>query len=181
MQERSEVAPDSTQIALVEAQIRTENQFRGGASWFWWVAGLSVINTVIMLVGGQWNLVIGLGITQVIDALAVALADDVGPAIGGIIRSVALTLDLAAVGLFVLFGYFARKGHAWSFIVGMIVFTLDGLIFAFVGDWLSVGFHLFALYGMYGGLKALYRLQAARQQTSLSTAAAAESSAGAGD
>ncbi len=180
MQDRSEVAPDSTQVALVEAQIRTENQLRGGASWFWWVAGLSVINTVIMLMGGEWNFVIGLGITQVIDALAAAVATDAGPAIGGIIRSVALALDVAAIGLFVLFGYFARKGHAWSFIVGMIVFTLDGLIFAFVGDWLSVGFHLFALYGMYGGLKALYRLQAARQQLSVSTAAA-ESSALAGD
>lgn len=180
MQERSEVAPDSAQVALIEAQIRTENQLRGGASWFWWVAGLSVINTVIVLMGGEWNFVIGLGITQVIDALAAAFAADVGPAIGGIIRSIALTLDVAVIGLFVLFGYFARKGHAWSFIVGMIVFTLDGLIFALVGDWLSVGFHLFGLYCMYGGLKALYQLRAARQQTSVSTAPA-EGTAGAAD
>ena len=63
----------------------------------------------------------------------------------------------------------------------MIVFTLDGLIFAFVGDWLSVGFHLFALYGMYGGLKALYQLQALRQQTSPAPAVAQEGSALAGD
>jgi len=48
---------------------KLENQVRSGASWFFWIAGLSVINAVILLAGGSWNFLIGLGITQFVSAL----------------------------------------------------------------------------------------------------------------
>ncbi|MFO1096161.1 MAG: hypothetical protein U0992_23075 [Planctomycetaceae bacterium] len=54
-----------------------------------------------------------------------------------------------------LFGRFANKRHAWAFIVGLGLYVLDGLLFVLVGDWLSVGFHVFAGFGIFSGYVAL--------------------------
>jgi hypothetical protein len=59
-----------------------------------------------------------------------------------------------------MFGVFANKLHTWAFLVGMILYALDGLIFLLVGDWLSVGFHVFALFCIFGGFSATRRLKA---------------------
>ncbi len=36
----------------------------------------------------------------------------------------------------------------------MILYLLDGLIYVLVGDWMSVGFHAFVLFGMWSGFSA---------------------------
>jgi len=53
--------------ALIEEKLRVEQQLKGGASWFVWIAALSVINSVILLSGGTWSFIFGLGITQIVD------------------------------------------------------------------------------------------------------------------
>ena len=40
----------------------------------------------------------------------------------------------------------------------MVLYAIDGLIFLLVQDWLSIGFHLFALWGLYGGMKTINKL-----------------------
>lgn len=129
-------------------------QIRSGGSWFYWVAGLSLINSFAALSGTNWRFIIGLGITQLIDGL--------GSDLGGGGKAVVLVLDLLAAGLFILFGIFATKGHRWAFIVGMILFALDGLIFLLVRDWLGVGFHVFVLYCLFRGFTACQQLARAR-------------------
>lgn len=42
----------------------------------------------------------------------------------------------------------------------MVLYLLDGLLFLLVQDWLSLGFHGFALYSMFHGYTALRRLKA---------------------
>jgi hypothetical protein len=133
-------------------QLRLANTARSGAGWFYWIAGLSVINSIATLSGSSWGFIIGLGITQVFDALASNL--------GGSGKLVALVLDLLAAGVLVVFGVFANKGRAWAFVVGMILYALDGLIFLVVGDWLSVGFHVFALFCILAGFSANQKLRA---------------------
>src|SRR6266536_3387123 len=87
------------------------------------------------------------------------LSADMSSTASLVIKAIAFVLDLGVAGLFVLFGWLAKKRYAWGFIVGMILYALDGLIFVLVGSWLSVGFHAFALVGLYGGLKAIYTLR----------------------
>ena len=133
-------------------QLRLANTARSGAGWFYWIAGLSLINSIATLSGSSWGFIIGLGITQVFDSFASSL--------GGSGKLVALVLDLLAAGVFVFFGVFASKRHAWAFVVGMILYALDGLIFLVVGDWLSVGFHVFALFCILAGFFANLKLSA---------------------
>ena len=126
-----------------------------GANWFFWIAGLSLVNSVIVLMNGQWSFLAGLGVTQVIDGMSQALL----PRLGTTATVLALVMDLAAAGVIVTFGLMARQGHAWAFVLGMILYALDGLIFLLVGDWLSLAFHAYALYCIYRGYAANNRLK----------------------
>ncbi|MHC4266212.1 MAG: hypothetical protein ACYSUK_09800 [Planctomycetota bacterium] len=139
----------------IEEKIKLENQFKAGANWFFWIAGLSLVNSAVLLAGSNWGFVIGLGITQFIDAIGLAIAEEVG--IAG--KIIAFIFDIVAAGIFVLFGAFARKKHSWAFIVGMILYALDGLLFLLVMDILSIGFHVFALFCILNGLKSLQKLE----------------------
>jgi hypothetical protein len=127
-------------------------QLKSGASWFYWVAGLSLINSIVAFTGSDWRFIIGLGITQIFDALGQEM-ESAG-------KIVALVLDLIAAGVFILLGVFANKGHMWAFVTGMVLFALDGLIFLLVQDWIGVAFHVFVLYCLFRGARACRQLKA---------------------
>lgn len=131
---------------------------RNGSSWFFWIAGLSLVNALVTRTGADLSFILGLGITQVIDAIAgVVAAQLAGAAL--LIHGLALALDLGIAGLFALFGWLGRRLSAWALVVGMVLYALDALIFVLVESWLSVGFHLFALLAIFGGLRALFELR----------------------
>ena len=142
----------------VRASIEMENRFLGGANWFFWIAGLSLINSVLMLSGTEWSFIIGLGMTQVIDVIATGIASQEKEA-ATVLKLVAFGLDVVVAGMCAGVGLLARKRFAWAFILGMILYAMDGMIFLLFQDWLSFGFHVFALFGIWNGLKALRQLQ----------------------
>ena len=61
----------------VERQ-QLEERMKSGANWFYWIAALSLVTSVISLVGGSWGFFVSLGVTQFIDALANALVNEGG-------------------------------------------------------------------------------------------------------
>ena len=142
-------APSTNNLAVEKA--RTEQIVKGAASWFIWIGGLSLLNSVIVMAGGGLHFIVGLGITQVVDALA----HEAGTS--GIVLD--LIINGFVVGLFAVFFHFGRKGQSWAFIVGMLLYAADGLILLAFKDILSVAFHAYALYRIYTGLKALPALQ----------------------
>jgi hypothetical protein len=143
-------ASNATATAMPTRDPATEAQLKSGASWFYWIAGLSLINSIVAFTGSDWRFILGLGITQIFDAF--------GNDLGGAGKAVVLMLDLLAAGVLVFFGVFAHKRHLWAFVVGMVLIALDGLIFLFVQDWLGVGFHVFVLYCLFRGAKACREL-----------------------
>ncbi len=152
--------------AAAEA-VETEKLTRGarsGAHWFYWIAGLSVVNSVTQLFGSSHSFVIGLGATQVIDAIARGATEGADAAPVGFVRGIAFVLDALAAGLFALFGWQAARRRHWAFMVGMVLYALDGAIFLLVQDWLSLGFHAFALFGIWSGYACVRKLQAAEVQ-----------------
>jgi len=138
---------------LASERAQLEHRIKSGASWFYWIAGLSLINSVVALSGSNWGFILGLGVTQVIDAIA--------KAVGAAGVAVAIVLDVIVAGVFVLFGVCANRRQSWSFVVGMVLYSLDGLLFLIGGDLLGLGFHAFALFCIFGGYSALRKLQEA--------------------
>lgn len=137
--------------------LELQSQVKKGAGWFYWIAGASVVNTLIFLFGGNINFIIGLGITQLINGFASVIERQTGaattPKIG------AFLINLAISAIFLIIGYFAGKGLAWIFIVGIVLYAIDGLIFVVFGDVWSLGFHAFALFFIVKGFMAANKLR----------------------
>ena len=132
-----------------DARKALESQRRNGAQWFYWVAALSLINSVVALTGAQWRFILGLGVTQVVQELSQRSPS--ADVIAGLV-------SLGVIGLFAFLGYQAVKGRGWAFITGMALYALDGVIFLMVQDWAGVGFHAFALVMIGRGFAASRKL-----------------------
>ena len=125
-------------------------RYKSGANWFYWIAGLTIITSLITFFGGGIRFLISLGLTQFIDGMAAALA----PQLGGAVQVVALLLDLVVTGIFVLFGYLAKKKLLWAYVAGMVVFLMDGLLALAFQDWVSVIAHAVVLFWLFRGFQA---------------------------
>jgi hypothetical protein len=139
-------------------QVRIESSFKSGAAWFFWIAGLSMINSMIYRFGGSITFIFGLGLSQVIDVFASAFAKEI-PEIALAIQVVAIAMNLAILGVFAVLGILAYRRKPWAFIAGMIIYALDSLIAFAFKDYIAFAFHLLVLYGLYRGLKSLRKLQ----------------------
>jgi hypothetical protein len=124
--------------------------YKNGANWFYWIAGLTIITSIIAFAGGGWRFLISLGTTQLIDGVAEALSAE----LGGAPKVVALVLDLLVTGAFVGFGVLAGKKLLWAYILGMVAFLFDGLVSLLVQDWIGVVVHAVVLFFMFRGFQA---------------------------
>jgi len=138
-----------------EAEVHRKNM-QSGARWFYWIAGLSLINAIAAATNSTWSFLAGLGITQFISGFASGLSADLGES--SAVMVFAFILNVLVAGFFVFLGVFAYKGHTWAFIVGMVVYALDALIFLAVQLWFPLAFHAFVFYCLYRGLAANRKL-----------------------
>jgi hypothetical protein len=151
----SPVTSTSPSQAVIEQKLRAEQLVKSGAGWFLAIAGLSIVNSALTLSGAHFSFIFGLGITQVVDA--------VGQQGGRTGSTLGLVVNAFIAGAFVLFWNFARKGEKWAFIVGMGLYLIDGLILIPFKDYLSVAFHAYALFRIYGGMQGIPELQRLQQ------------------
>lgn len=139
--------------------------FTSGASWFFFIAGLSVVNSLLVLFGADWSFIFGLGITQVFDGIAMGIAGEMGGGAGiWIVRGIVFAFNLAIAGFFVLFGWLSKKGYGAAFVIGIVLCFLDGLLFLVFMDWMGLGFHALAIFLMIRGYLALRKLRALQMQ-----------------
>jgi hypothetical protein len=118
---------------------------KSAAHWFWWIVGLSLINTVLIHSGSQTSFAVGLGFTLLADV---------------VFREwmvVALVFDVLVIGFFVAMGVFAVRGHRWAFLIGGLVYAADALIFLYFQDFLALALHGWALFSITTGGMTLHR------------------------
>ena len=133
-------------------------RMKRGANNFYWIAALSVINSILSMTGSSTYFVIGLAVTLIVDGVTAGLSQSFADA-SVIVKIIGLVLSILIAGIFALFGFFAGKGKRWAFLVGMVLYALDGLIMLAFADWIGVLFHGFFLWGLFGGWRALGELQ----------------------
>ena len=126
------------------------HNYKRGSNWFYWIAGLTIITSLIAVGGGGIRFLISLGVTQIIDGIAAGLSAEMGAGT----KVVALVLDLIVTGIFVLFGYLANQKQLWAYVIGIVVFALDGLLSLVVGDIIGVLAHAFVLFFLIRGFIA---------------------------
>lgn len=125
-----------------------ETAVRRAASWFFWIAGLSLINSFAAANHMSFRMLLGLGITSVVDVLFPSG------------QAIQLLLLVLVLGFFCLVGFFARRPSLPWYLTGMIVYALDALLCMWIGDWQAVAFHAFVLYVLWRGLTVLRALVA---------------------
>jgi len=160
---------------MYEIHAELAQKYKSGANWFYWIAGLSLITSIITFSGGSWRFLISLGTTQVIDGIAAALSAEVG---GSAPQFIALVLDVFLTAIFVLFGVFANKKLLWAYILGMAAFVIDGLVSLVIQDFVSVIAHVVVLIFMVPGFLAGRKMVELEQAMATQAAAQAQAPAG---
>jgi hypothetical protein len=152
-------------IARVEQTAEMQSlrpQIDSGASWFYWIAGLSLVNAISAALGSNWGFVIGLGFSQVLSGLSGAgdSASDGGAGLSVALRMILWGLNLALIAGVAFIGWRARRPSTVLFVVGLVIFALDTLLFVFAQDWVGIGFHALALYFIWKGFSAAQQYNA---------------------
>lgn len=148
--------PAGNQNVLAQHKLQLEHALKGSASWFVVVAVLSLINSVLSMASTSMRFIFGMGVTQVVDAMAHQAGS------GGVVLD--LVINGMIAGIFVLFWNSARKGQKWAWIVGMGLYVIDGLILLPFEDYLGVAFHAYALYRMFSGFRLLSAYESLKRQ-----------------
>ena len=103
---KEQLFPDPIKVAAM----------RRGANWFYWIAGLSAVNSLIFALGGKVSFIIGLCYTQIVDAFSDAAVASGGPTF---LRALAMVFNIAIVGFFALVGYYANRSFKTAFMIGI--------------------------------------------------------------
>jgi hypothetical protein len=157
------IRPITAPAGTVASSPNAATRAAGRASWFYWIAGLSLINSVISLSGGNFQFFLGLGITEIFDGVASGM--------GSAGKAVAFALDLLVAGVLVLMGVFASKGHLWAFIVGIGLLALDAVLVLILqlgfgsadtarNLWVSLALHGYVLFRLFQGMMVTRELRA---------------------
>lgn len=128
-----------------------------GANWFYWIAALSLVNTIIVAVGLRMAFYLGLAFTQIVDAISTEWE--------GTSRIAFIAIDYTCMGVFAGLGFLAHRKQNWAFVVGMILYGLDGLLLLYA--WLQFGgfpflsllLHGYAIFRMAKGFGAARELE----------------------
>jgi hypothetical protein len=134
---------------------------QNGAAWFYWVAGLALINSLCALTESNFGFALGLNVTLIVDYMALGAvrggADDS-------VKLLALAFDLVVYALVAACGWLSQKRVLPVFAIGMALYLLDALLFFVVFDVASTVLHAFALWSMWSGISAYRRLNALEQR-----------------
>ena len=126
-------------------------QTQQGGDWFFWVAGLSLANTVLRVMHVPFGFFFGLGATDAAARLGLGVG-------------LTLAITVAISGLIALFGVFARRGARLAFLVGMGLYLVDALLCLLLTEYLEIAAHAYVLFRLFQGFQAARQLAALRAQ-----------------
>lgn len=124
--------------------------------WFYLIAGLSFLNSLAVIGGVTLGFAGGLGITRQLE-LAGKIQNHAGPF---------LATSAAIAGVFVLIGVFAQHRSKGAFLIGLMLYGVDGLLLCFDGFVQNVWpivVHVFISYKLYRSYDVLHDLESLKQ------------------
>jgi hypothetical protein len=134
-------APQNSEVLRLNIEDAAQ-RLRKAANWFFIIAALSVVNSLLASRGAYF--VMGLALSQLVDGL--------------VSETDGITIFLSSLifpAVFALFGYFGGKYARWAFIVGGIMYIIDAAIYGFANEWLALAFHLYVTYKLFMGFRSV--------------------------
>jgi hypothetical protein len=130
-------------------------RIRRGAGWFLTIAVLSGVNSILQIFDAKIRFIFGLGITQVVDAMARGMGQS------GTL--VILVVDGLFIVMLILCSRWAKTGSQGAFLGGMIAYALDGVLLLLFSMWLDAAVHAYALWMIWQGYSASRELAQMQQ------------------
>lgn len=128
---------------------------RRGAGWFLTIAILSGVNSLLQIFDTKIRFIFGLGITQVMDAIAHRSGQ------GGMMAMI--VVDGLFIVMLILCSNWAKAGSQGAFLAGMIAYALDGVLLLLFRVWLDAAVHAYALWMIWQGFIAARELAQMQQ------------------
>jgi hypothetical protein len=147
--------PPSAPPAAIDPRIPIILRMRRGAGWFLTIAILSGVNSVLQIFDAKIRFIFGLGITQVVDAVAHQMGQN------GTL--VIICVDGLFIVMLLLCSKWAKAGSQGAFVGGMIAYGLDGILLLFFSMWLDAAVHAYALWMIWQGYAAARELDQMQQ------------------
>jgi len=147
---------DDAPASAAEDTTELRQKLSSGANWFYWIAGLSVINSIANFFEANWNFAVGLGITQFFDGLGIYLRSEGS---GQMISAGLLSASIVVAGMFFLLGVFANRQVLTAFVFGIVVYFFDALLMLIFSDFLGIIIHVIALIFIIRGFLAARQLR----------------------
>lgn len=153
MEEKPENQTPQTQN---DPALPLQRAIQSGGSWFYWIAALTLINTITAQLKVSGQFVVGAFFTQLFDYFA-TIAKSPGA------KTMMIGMSLIVIAIYAIMGVYSVRKQTWAFVVGLILYGLDtllmiGMVFLSkegLGSVLfSILFHIFALLGIINGLRA---------------------------
>lgn len=139
-------------------------QSRKTAGWLGAITVFSIINLLLMLFKTNVSFIIGLGITQLVTAISMGIAEGAIPVVAKVIFIIGLVVNISIIGIYALLWWLSKKGSMAAYIIGMVLYLLDGFLFLVVQDWIGVGFHVFFLFMLFGGYQFMKKYKEAEMR-----------------
>ncbi len=153
-------AKDNFQRRVCAPQPAIPASVRAGARWFFWIVGLTVVDSILTAMGSHLHRFTGLGITALIDEFA----NHSGRGELQIIVDGWVTVG------FLYCGYCALEGRKWAFLLGMAAYAVDSAMLAAAGNYLSFAFHAIIFAAIFRGFAALRRVASSEPSNAAASA-----------
>ena len=147
-------------VSTTGEEVALEEQRNKGASWFYWIVGLTIINTIVVQSGIDFAFSLGATVTLVSYGVAQALGTSTA-------HVMALGFDVLVIAFYAMCGVMGSRGATWAFILGLIAFTIDSL-FALIGfQIIGILIHGYALFCIFNGMMACVNLNRLKREKAI--------------
>ncbi len=141
--------------AAMDPRVPVILRMRRGAGWFFTIALVSGVNSVLQIFDAKIRFIFGLGITQVVDGVARGMGQ------GGTV--VIAVVDGLFIVMLILCSRWAKAGSQGAFLGGMVAYALDGVLLLLFSMWLDAAVHAYALWMIWQGYTASRELAQMQQ------------------
>jgi GYF domain 2 len=118
-----------------------------GASWFFWLSGLSLVNYLLIIFHAQFQFV---GCEAVTWAAVLSAETPIFHLVAAV-----------GIGIWIPLGFYARQAHRWAFIVGILLLAADTVLPLVTRNFFGIAVHGWILYKLGVGLKEAWELRRA--------------------
>ncbi len=139
--------------AQANEQEKQEKIISGSASWFLWIAILSIVNITLVAFGQNTSFLLGLGVNYAL----LGIFGEVDEALGNNLMLYGYITAYLFSALYILIWNKSKKKKQKAYLAGLIIYGIDTLLFVLSKEWFSVALHLFVLWMLYMGYATLLR------------------------